>query len=103
MGTIKTKEIGCNKCGSVDNQIKKGKTRSGSQRLFCKICENKYTPLPKGYDEETKKNAVKLYLSGTSARGVGKVMGMKGDTVTAWVNFFQSKSNQVQSQPKLPK
>ena len=98
-----TKEIGCSKCGAVDGQIKKGKTPSGNQRLFCKKCENKYTPIPKGYDEEIKKTAVKMYLMGTSARGVGKVMGMKGDTVTAWVNFFQRKSDNQQCQPKLPK
>ena len=101
MGSIK--QVGCNKCGAVNNQIKKGKTNSGNQRLFCKVCNNKYTPFPKIYSEETKQTAVKLYLSGMSARGVGKQLGMKGDTVTSWVIFFQNKSKQAQSQQKSQK
>jgi transposase-like protein len=92
MGTIKLKEVGCNKCGAVHSQIKKGKTPSGSQRLFCKVCRNKYTPVKKGYDEETRKLAVRAYMAGNSARKVGKMFGMDGNTVTAWVIFFRGGS-----------
>jgi len=85
-------QIGCSKCGSVDNQIKKGKTASGSQRMFCKVCGNKYTPIKKVWSDEIKQLAVKTYLSGNSARKVGKLFGMDGNTVTAWVIFFRGKS-----------
>jgi len=91
MGTIQTKEVGCSKCGAVNNQIKKGKTPSGSQRLFCKACENKYTPIKKGYDEETKKLAVRAYMAGNSARKVGKMFGIDGNTITSWVIFFHGR------------
>jgi len=103
MGTIQEKKVGCSKCGSVDNQIKKGKTPCGSQRLFCKICGNKYTPIKKGHSEEVKKMAVKAYLSGNSARKVGRMFGMDGNTVMSWVIFFQSKSGVQQSKQILQK
>ena len=94
----KENQVGCNKCGAVASQIKQGFTSAGSQRVLCKLCMSKYTPIKKCYDDNTKLNGVKLYLSGMSARGVGKIIGVKGDTVMEWVKNFQSKSNQVQSQ-----
>ena len=92
METEKKKVIGCPKCGSVEKQIKKGFTPCGSQRLWCNVCETKYTPVKKGYSNEIKQAAVKAYLSGNSARKVGRMFGMDGNTVTAWVIFFQGKS-----------
>ena len=94
------KATGCAKCGAVCGQIKKGFTGSGSQRIFCKHCKNKYVPVKKHYSLETKQQAVKLYMSGMSARKVGKLLGMKGDTVTAWIIFFLGKSAIRQSPPK---
>jgi|GEM_PF-5745314 len=91
---------GCTKCGCENKQIKKGKTPCGSQRLFCKNCNNKYTPVKKGYSEDFKRTAVKEYLLGNSARKVGKMFGIDGNTVTAWVIFFQGESALRQSKSK---
>lgn len=54
---------------------------------MCKICNHKYTPSPKTreYSEETKKQALKIYYSGVSARGVGKIMGMSKANVLNWI------------------
>ena len=89
MVKIQTKRVGCTKCGLVSDQLKNGLTAAGSQRILCKICKNRYTPIRKGYSDEVKKMAVKSYMSGNSARKVGRQFGMDGNTVTAWVNFFQ--------------
>ena len=44
----------CPKCGKVENQINKGKNRSGTRRCRCLECEIYYTPEPKrnAYSEE---------------------------------------------------
>lgn len=77
----------CPKCGQVENQVKKGYNRSGTQRCICKECGAAYTINPKKneYPEETKKLAVKMYYSGVSGRGVGKVLGMSKANVYNWI------------------
>ena len=103
METIKEHKVGCPNCGSVEKQIKKGFTPSGSQRLWCNVCETKYTPVKKQYSDEIKRAAVKAYLCGNSARKVGRMFGMDGNTVTAWVIFFRGKPAIRQSKPKSQK
>ena len=93
----------CPKCSSVERQIKKGRNRGGSQRFWCNKCETKYTPVKKQYSEEVKQLAVKAYLAGNSARKVGRMFGMDGNTVTAWVIFFRDKSAIRQSKRKMQK
>ena len=97
MGTI------CKRCGIADNQIKQGFTRCGSQRILCKKCGCKYTPVTKLWDEKTKELAIRAYMHGNSARGTGRIFGCDGNTVTAWVKNFQTKSRTPQFQPKSPK
>ena len=68
----------CPKCGAIENQVKRGYNRSGTQRCNCKECGVMYTIDPKRheYPEETQKLALKIYYSGVSGRGVGKILGM---------------------------
>jgi transposase-like protein len=77
----------CPKCGRVENQINAGYNRSGTQRCLCKTCNYKYTPSGKTreYSEETKQQAMKIYYSGVSGRGVGKLMGIGKNTLYNWV------------------
>jgi len=77
----------CPKCGKIENQISKGKNRSGTRRCKCKDCGIEYTINPKKheYPEETKKLAMKMYYSGVSGRGVGKVLGMSKANVYNWI------------------
>ena len=85
-GTIDPKRQ-CPKCGSVEKQVNAGYNRSGSQRCVCNLCNHKYTPSPKTrtYSEEAQKQALKIYYSGVSARGVGKIMGMSKANVLNWI------------------
>ena len=77
----------CPKCGKVENQIKKGYNPSGTQRCKCKECGVVYTmePKKKDYPKETRLLAMKMYYSGVSGRGVGKVLKMSKANVYNWI------------------
>ena len=82
----------CPKCGKIENQINKGLNRSGTQRCKCKDCGIVYTLDPKKheYSEEVKTLAKKMYYSGVSGRGVGKVLGMSKANVYNWIKKSHS-------------
>jgi transposase-like protein len=73
----------CPKCGKVEKQIKAGYNRSGTQRCVCKSCKHKYTLNAKTreYPKEVKEEAMRIYYSGVSGRGVGKILGMSKSNV----------------------
>lgn len=83
----KTPEKQCPVCGTDENQILQGYNRSGTQRCLCKNCGKKYTinPKPHAYPEEVRENAMKIYYSGVSGRGVGKLLGMNKSNVIRWI------------------
>ena len=77
----------CPLCGDEKKQVKMGYNRSGTQRCKCKECGKTYTINPKkrAYPEETRQLAIKMYYSGVSGRGVGKVLGMDKANVYRWI------------------
>ncbi len=82
----------CPHCPSSEQQTKSGHTRTGSQRYKCKGCQRIYTPEPKplGYPEETRREAVRLYLEGTNFRRIGRVLGVNHQSVINWVNSYHA-------------
>jgi transposase-like protein len=84
--------IQCPHCSSSERQTKSGHTRTGSQRYRCKECQRIYTPEPKplGYPEETRREAVRLYLEGTNFRRIGRVLGVNHQSVVNWVNSYHA-------------
>lgn len=83
----------CPKCKTQENQIKIGYNRSGTQRCRCKECGTRYTLEPKKheYSDEIKELAIKMYYSGVSGRGVGKVLGMNKANVYNWIKKTKDK------------
>lgn len=77
----------CPKCGQVENQVKQGYNRSGTQRCQCRSCGTRYTLEPKSraYPEEVREQAIKTYYSGVSGRGVGALLGMSKHNVYRWI------------------
>ena len=77
----------CPKCGRIENQIKKGHNPSGTQRCKCLACGVVYTidPKKRDYPEETKQLAMKIFYSGVSGRGVGKILRMSKANVYNWI------------------
>ena len=84
--------IQCPHCTSSEQQTKSGHTRTGSQRYKCRECQRLYTPEPKplGYPDETKREAVRLYLEGTNFRRIGRVLGVNHQSVVNWVNAYHA-------------
>ncbi len=84
--TIK-EERKCPTCGATEGQMKNGHNKSGTQTYMCRHCKKIYTPEPKrhAYDEETRQMAIKMFYSGVSGRGVGKVLGMNKSNVYNWI------------------
>ena len=84
--------IHCPHCSSPEQQTKSGHTRTGSQRYRCKDCARIYTPEPKplGYPEETKREAVRLYLEGTNFRRIGRILSVNHQSVANWVNAYHA-------------
>jgi transposase-like protein len=78
----------CPHCTSKEQQTKSGHTRTGSQRYKCRECQRIYTPHPKplGYPDQTKREAVRLYLEGTNFRRIGRILGVNHQSVVNWVN-----------------
>lgn len=72
--------------------IKSGLTTGRSQRYRCQQCQGYFTPNPKprGYDCETKRRALQLYLEGTSYRAIGRLLGVHNQTVINWVQAEQA-------------
>ena len=77
----------CPKCGKIENQVRAGYNRSGTQRCKCKDCGIMYTINPKkhAYSEEERELAIKIFYSGASGRGVGKILGMSKANVYNWI------------------
>jgi transposase-like protein len=77
----------CPSCGQEIGQMNNGHNRSGTQRRVCSGCKASYTVDAKrhSYPDELRDLAIKEYLMGISARGVGKIHGMSGNNVLIWI------------------
>ena len=69
-------------------QNKHGYTKSHSQRYRCQHCQKSYTPIQKarGYSEETRKQALQMYIDGVNFRRIGRFLGIHHQSVINWVN-----------------
>ncbi len=59
----------CPKCGKIEEQVKMGYNRSGTQRCKYKECGIRYTIDSKKheYPKETRELAIKMYYAGVSS------------------------------------
>ena len=64
----------------------------GSQRYKCRACARVYTPdpLPLGYADDIKREAVRLYLEGTNFRRIGRILSVNHQSVINWVNAYHA-------------
>jgi transposase-like protein len=78
----------CPHCQQTEQQVKAGKTKFGSQRYKCKVCQRVYTPVPKqqGYPDAVRREAVRLYIEGNSLRAIGRHLGVDHKSVSHWVD-----------------
>jgi transposase-like protein len=80
------KELKCPRCGEDKKQHKVGFSRAGSQRYRCFKCKKEYIQEPKDrrIKEEIREAAIKMLLSGSSGRQVGKHFNMHHENVLRW-------------------
>jgi transposase-like protein len=80
----------CPKCQEQTKQVKAGKTEVGSQRYKCQHCKTRYTPQPKerGYSDELRLQAVRMYVDGINYRRIGRHLGVHHTSVINWVEAF---------------
>jgi transposase-like protein len=78
----------CPYCRSSERQVKSGFNRTGSQRLQCQACRCQYTPepLPLGYTDQTREQAIRLYLEGNGLRRIGRLLSDNHQSVANQVN-----------------
>ena len=82
----------CPHCEATEDQTTYGHTARGSQRYKCRACQRVYTPepLPLGYGDEVKREAVRLYLEGTNFRRIGRALGVNHQSVINRVNAYHA-------------
>ena len=80
----------CKAYNDETNQIKAGKTKAGTQKYKCKKCGKYYTldSKKRGHSEETKNQAIKLYLEGNSGRAVGRILGIGKNMCLYWIRKY---------------
>ena len=78
----------CPTCHHTRYQIKDGLTGAGSQRVRCRACGQRYTPVPKpqGYPNDIRQQALKLYVDGLNFRRITRILGMHHQSVINWVH-----------------
>ena len=72
-----------------------------SQRHRCQSCRRYFTgaPKPAGHAPATRELAVRLYLEGSSFRGIAKVLRVSHPSVINWVNAAAHQLPAVVSDP----
>ena len=83
----------CPGCQSSKKQYRNGKTKVGSQRYRCYVCQRSYTPQKKrhGYGAEVRRKAIQHYVDGTNLRRIGRQLGVHHQTVANWVKEYAEK------------
>lgn len=81
------KNPACPSCHQDQYVIKSGLNHTKSQRYRCQTCRRYFTVdrKPHGYDLVLRKQALQLYLEGTSFRAIGRLLGIHHQSVSNWV------------------
>ncbi len=69
---------------------------------MCRNCGKTYTiePKPRGYAEEVREKAVRMYVEGNNFRRIGKLLGINHQSVVNWVNAYQQKIKDKADSPE---
>lgn len=80
----------CPHCQRTEQQVKAGKTKFGSQRYKCKVCQRIYTPHPKsqGYPDHVRQQAIRMYVDGMNFRRIARHLDVDHKSVINWVTAY---------------
>ena len=80
MGMV-TESLRCRKCGSED-LVRNGSNSAGNKKTKCKTCGFGGVITSVRKSEEEKEQAMKCVNERSSMRGVGRVFGVSGQTIS---------------------
>ena len=68
---------------------------------MCRGCGKTSTPEPKprGYSEEVREKAVRMYVEGNNFRRIGRLLGVNYQSVVNWVNAYHEKVKDMTTLP----
>ena len=97
--------MNCPRCYANWKQYKAGFNPSGSQRYRCGECNRVYTPKPtqRGYPEETRLLAIRMYVEGSSYGSIGRILKVNPQSVANWVSQYTAKLPQAPMPAKVKK
>jgi len=97
--------MNCRNCQANWKQYKAGFNPSGSQRYRWGECNRVYTPKPaqKGYPEETRLLAIRMYVEGSSYGSIGRVLKVNPQSVANWVSQYTAKLPRAPMPSKVKK
>ncbi|SRR5579885_2653365 len=77
----------CSSCGHNEPVIKSGLNHTTAQPYRCQQCRRYFTLAPKPHDYalSLRKQALQLYLEGTSLRAIGRFLGVHHQSVSHWI------------------
>lgn len=77
--------ISCPFCGDTASIIRRGFNRCGTQRLFCKVCQKRFTPNPENRSlSKGKQELIEAALAERiSQRGIARTFKVSRDTIRA--------------------
>ena len=75
-------------CGETTLQDRAGTNPTGIARRECQHCERTYTPVPKRhcFPLELRRQALKLYVDGTSLRRIARHLEVNPQTISSCVD-----------------
>ena len=78
----------CPSCGATTKQHRAGKNATGTLRRECRHCGRTYTPEPKrqGHDLSVRRQALQMYVDGTSFRRIARHLSVNPQSVANWVD-----------------
>jgi transposase-like protein len=73
----------CPRCQEADPVVRFGTNRSGTQRLWCKVCRKSFTPVPKErrVTPEQEERITVLLCERLSQRAVARALKVSRDTI----------------------
>ncbi len=77
--------ISCPVCLDTASIIRRGFNRCGTQRLFCKVCQKRFTPHPvsRTLSEEKQELIENALAERVSQRGIARTFKVSRDTIRA--------------------
>ncbi len=95
-------QLVCPRCKSVHRQVKIGFNRSGERRYRCQHCKCSYQlrPSRRGYSDELRQQALRLYLEQNGFRRTGRILGINAQTVANWIAAEEARQPAAMQPPE---